>query len=792
MNAWLIAARSFRRKPAFTISAVLVLAVGVAAVMVAFSVGDVLVLRPLPWKNAASVVSIKEIRIPTSNSTGELTPADFIELQGATHTLDSVAAWIGISRTLQGGKFPEVENGVGCSASLFSLMGIVPELGRVYAPGAPDAVMISDALWRRQFDGDEKILGRSIQLDGKPYQIVGVLSADTAYPRHVDIWIPLRSFAFLFRLRQLPFFSVLGHLRQGTNIGMAQQESDAIASRLRQEHPGEEGGIVFTLEPFRRSFFGNELPVLGLLSVAAVILLALACINVMTILLAGALGRRREIAVHLALGADQSTLRRQFLREGLLLSFLGGITGVCLAPPLIRFVELLLPDEIVLRHGLGIDWRGALFALAVSVFCGLSFALMPTLVHGRAADLSKTLHGESPYHAGDRRSRNAWFLLVTAEVALTVCLCIGAGLLIKSFMRLTEVKLGLNPENVLSVRVSLPSPKYADNALKVSMAESLSASLSRLYGVKSVGIITFLPLSNTIAKSTVEIPGVSGIVNGEADAALEVVDESYFRTLQVPLLAGKFFSSVNAPAGPKVCLVNKAFATKYLSQINPVGETIRVGQAGEGYRILGVVGDTRADLARPPEPTIFLEYAQAPWSDFDIVLRTTVPPEQLINSARTTIWSLDSQLPLIRIMTLDRMLTDSLLDTRLRSWFASLYAALCLVLAGTGLYAVAAYSVRTRRREIAIRMSLGAGPARIFGWVLKTGSAPLAFGVVAGVLLSGLLGKLVSAFLYGVRPDDVGTLVLVTVFVLVSGMIPICVPAWHASRIQPARLLRYE
>jgi predicted permease len=793
MKGWYVALSSLKRKSKATIAAVLILSFGIAAVTATVSVGSAVFVRSLPWKDADRVVIIKETGVTSGHSLSSLEPATYFDLRNGAHGLTEFAAWVGVSRNLRGGISPEALNGVAVSPGLFSLLGIKPELGRIFDPKETAVSLISDALWKRQFNGNPNVIGKAIELDGKAFQIIGVLSRDQQYPEQTDFWIPLGSFTPLFSLRGVPLFSAAARLRPGANLSAVQGEVDSIATRVHKQFPN--GGDGFRLVPFREALFGNTKSLVLLLLLATFFLLGVACVNLMIILLSKTLDRRSEIAMQMTLGASRRHLALQFVREGFLLSGGGGVLGLCLAPLLFFLVQHLLPQQSFVPPTIGLDVLGLITSLLISTTCGLVFATFPLFLYIRNTELRVLLFSQLR-RSDDRFAGAAWNTLVSTEIAFTVVLCVGAGLLLKSLVQLSRVQLGLDPVNVLSVRLNLTGPQYAPSARKIVTVETVLQKISSLPEVEADGLITFMPLGGAESQSDVLLPPsavspqpkITGIVT-------EAVSGEYFQTLRIPLLRGRLFGTEDGPDAPRVCLLNEAFLKEFFPRSDPIGETISVGQADAKYRVVGIVGNVRGvSSADPPRSTVFVKYEQAPWAAFDLVVRSRSKPENLIPSVQKAVWSVDPDLPLIRVATIDGLLKDSLGDRQTRTSFLSIYAFLCLCLAGMGLYAVLSYAAEKRRREIAVRMALGATRAEIFGSIIRRGIIPIAIGVVAGIALSLVVNRLLAAagVLYEVTSGDPVTLVTVAIFVAIVGVATACIPARQACIIEPAKWLRYE
>lgn len=792
MQNWWIAARALKRQPRSTAAAIAVLACGMAAVTVTLSLGYVLIVQPLPWKDADRIIKIRHARDVDNKALAELAPANFIDIRDNTRIFEGLAAWVGISKTLKGGLYPEALHGVAASASLFSLLAITPQFGRYYNENETGTVVISQEVWRRQFGMSPDVIGKVIEIDGQSHQIIGVIPQSLSYPEGADFWVPLSSFAPLFAIRETPLFSVLAKLKPGGDLRGTQRELDFLAAQLHQRYPAS-ANVRFSPQFFRASLFGDIRPILIILLTASTFLLAVACINIMTILFSAALARRQELAVRLALGASQAGLRRQFLREGLLLSCTGGVLGLFLTPLLFRLLRQMLPQRSILYENVGLNFI-AVLSVALSVLaCGLIFSSVPAWLQTRRENLAGILGGEALQPAV-HKSGFMWDVLVISEIAFTMALCIGAALLSKSLWRLTHVDLGFDPTNVLVVRISVPVTPQARTSVSTTVADELLRSLAGLPGVEFGGITTFVPLSGRAALYDVFLPPAASSSELRLhNVSVEAVSGDYFRVLRIPTQKGRLLLSNDVVDAPKVCLINQAFVDKYFSTINPVGQTIAIAKAAEKYRIVGVVGNIRnRAIAQPPAGAIFVAYSQAPWSQFDIVLRTMSDPHGLVSSVLKKTHSIDPDLVLIQATTFEDILKSSLTDSRLRTIFLSVYAVLCLCLAGTGLYAVVAHAAQQRRREIALRMALGAARSDVFRLILRKGLVPIVTGLLVGGFVSIGVSRTVAKSLYGVSPSDHAIFLCVAALIFLLCISVTSIPAVRASNLNPIHWLRHN
>ena len=785
--------------PAFTLSIVLVLALGIGATTAIFSVLDAALLRPLPYPDPERLVAVHSL----GHEDNELAVSfpEYVDWQRAPEVFADLGAYFTTTLPLTGGGEPEMLNVVQMSASVPRMLGALPRVGRAFtpgedAPGAERVVMLSEGLWRRRFGGDPKILGRPILLSELPFTVIGIIPSvrrsivpkDLAAAREVDAWIPLRLDAERAP-RDFHFLDVVGRLRPGLDFEHAQERIASFADRLRETGVTE---FRIRLGRLERLVIGDARPLLFALAGAASMVLLIVCTNVANLLLARAAVRRREIAVRAALGAARGRILRQLLIETLLLALLGGGAGVLVAWAGVAGFRALSPGSVPRLAEAAVDARMLGFALVLSLLTGLLFGLLPALRASRA-DLGEVMKiGARGAIGGPARDRLRGALIV-AEVALSFALLIGAGLLIRSLDRLLAVDKGFNSERVISAFVLLPFSRYPEAHQHAAFFRELRERVAALPGVQTVGYVNTLPLTGG-ANGGIGIEGRTYPPGAEPGAWKRVASPGYFEALRTPLLAGRTFDERDAAGAPAVVVVNQTFARRYFPGESPIGKRVDFRWDTQGMQeIVGVVGDAREQgLHQPAEPAIYIPFAQRPDAWAYLVVRTSGDPASLVPSLREVVASLDRNLPLSEVRTLEDVVSEGLAERRLAMSLFGAFSALSLVLAALGLYAVISYTVVQRRQEIGIRMALGARAEHVLRSVLRQGLALSAAGVALGALAALWLGQFLSGLVFGVGTTDPATFAGVALLLVLTALVASLVPAVRAAHLDPASVLRSE
>jgi putative ABC transport system permease protein len=796
--------RMLSKKPGFTAIAVLTLALGIGANTAIFSVVNAILLRPLPFKESDRLALLWSVNSRDGNMQQPHSFLDFNDLRQQSSSFSEIAAasgfWLFV---LSGGAEPEQIEGQYVSASLFPMLGVAPQQGRVFLPeedrpnGAP-AVIISDNLWRRYFGGDPGIVGKTLKLNGNQFNIVGVMPAGFQFLDRVDLWVPVARNMLVDSARSVRWLSVAGRLKPDVTIDLSGAEMTTIARRLEQQYPDTNSGVGARVVPLHQQVAGKVRPALLLLSGAVGLMLLIVCVNVANLLLARSASRRKELAIRAALGAGRARLIRQLMTESVTLSLAGGAAGLLVA---IWGVDLLLslsPAQIPKYNKIGVDLTVLCFTLAVALGAGLLFGLAPALQTTRI-NLNESLkEGARGTGLSHRRVSN---LLVVAQIAMTLVLLIGAGLLVRSFMRMLEVNPGFVTENVLTAQVLLPAAKYAQPQQRAEFYRQLESRLKSLPEVASVGAVTRLPLGALAnVTSFVQIEGQTAEPGRWPEIDFRRASDDYFRAMGIPLRAGRFVTEQDVTSGARLVVINEAMAKRFWPNEDPIGKRLRMGvnpEQSNWQTIVGVVGSVRhMGLDIEPRPEIYLHTLTNPLFAPVVAIRAKSDPQNLIAAVRNVARSIDSDVTLANINTMEKLVSASMAQRRFAMLLLGVFAAIALALSAVGVYGVVSYSVAQRTNEIGVRMALGAGSRDVIGMVLKEGMllALIGAGIGAGaaIALTRLMSGLLSSLLFSLRATDPVTFVGVALLLGIVTLIACYIPARRAAKVDPMTALRCE
>lgn len=799
----LYAFRTLRRSPTFTAAAALTLALGIGANTALFTVINAVLLRPLPYPEAGRLVKLYE-RVAGGGAAAAWSPADFLEFRRHLRSFTHVAAYREGPLNITGRAQPQRINGAGVTADFFAAMNVSPQLGRTFdpqrdRPGTPLAVL-SDSLWRRQYGADPNIAGKTVDIDGEPRTITGVMPAGFQFPAGCEAWTlsrfavpeyPLAPTVDRSNDRGGHYFDIIARLKPGVTMAQAQAESEAVARRLKRQYgDGEEADGAAIVE-LREDLVGQTKPALLLLLGAVTLLLLIACVNVANLLLARGASRQKEIAVRGALGAGRWRIVRQLLTESVLLAGAGGVAGILLAYLALIPLRAFIPAEMISGAPLKMDLTVLAFTAGVSLAAGVFFGLFPAL--GLAGRELNGMLGESGRGStSSARARRMQGALVIAEIALASVLIVAAGLLIRSFGHLLETQEGFNPERLLSLRLSLSPASYPNPAKRALFVRRTLEEIGAQPGVVSAGAVSRLPLNPWNSTRDLKIKGRPPSASGGASLDYSVVTPDYFSTLGVRLIRGRAFTDRDDTT--VAVLINEAAARRFWPGQNPAGAEVRAGacaEAGQWCQVVGIVSNIRQhNLAQPPAPAIYVPYARDPWPFMALVVRTETEPLRAARAVESAIHTVDKNQPVFQVRAMREVVSSSLSARRFRMMILGLFSALALTLACIGIYGVMVYAVVQRSSEIGIRIALGAQPNRILMLVLAAGLRLAAAGVGLGAILSLGLNRFLGSALYGVTPADgltffTAAAVLMTVAILAS-----YVPARRAMSIDPIVVLR--
>jgi putative ABC transport system permease protein len=800
--------RTFSNSPSSTAVAILVLGLGIGANAAIFSVTDAALFRSLPYKDPGRIVFIWGNKLSKGMREQMLSPADYKDYQTRSQGFDRLGAIRSESSVLTGGEAPERVQTAAVSATIFEILGMRPVLGRVFTPqedqpGHNHIAILSDGFWQRHFARDDGVLGKTVELDGNAFTIVGVAPPGFGLPESKsELWIPYAPDPadLLPSNRALRFLTVLGQLRAGTSLEQAQSEMRIVAGQLAREYPDKNAGFSIDLVPLREQLVGDLRPTLWMLMAAVAVVLLIACVNAAHLLLVQAGAREKEIAVRTALGANPMRLVRQVLTESVLLALIAGLLGLLLAYWGTWLLAKLAPGGIPEAGNIAPDWRVLAFTLGVSVATGLAFGLAPALSITRS-NLNLVLRSGGRGATGNRAQGRLRDILLACEVASSAVLLIGAGLLIRSLIHLQDVNPGFRPDHVLTMELSLPPDRYP--GLKVGLFyEQLLHRVGRLPGVQSAGISRFLPLSGNDASGNFQIEGQPPL--GSADqprAKFRTASGGYFAALGIPLIRGRLFDNRDNQHTPKVVVINETAARRYWPHEDPIGKRILSGfDRDQWSTIIGVVGDVKhAGLDAAVQPETYYHYLQIPpetmnfaESTMSLAIRTAADPDAMASSVRAELRAIDPSQPVFDVRAMEDLVESSIARPRFRTFLVSVFAALALALSSLGLYGVIAYSVSQRITELGIRMALGAEPGSILKLVVWHAAKLALFGLLGGVAMILAAGHVISRFLFGINPADPVTLAAASLVILLVAITASWVPALRAARVDPAIALRAE
>lgn len=798
--------RKMRAAPAFTAAAVATIALAIGANTAVFSVVYAALLRPLPYRNSDRIVAVlAEFR-------GErwvASPPDFVDWRAQSRSFAAMAAINPYPHTLTGVGDPEVVPAASVTADFFDVFGVAPALGRPFDPneltaGHEPTVILSDALWRQDFAARRDIIGASIQLDGKAARVVGVMPPGFAYPRRARLWTPLAFSANdLATQRGAHYLDVVARLRPAVGAELAARDMETIAARLADTYPRTNKGHSAVVLALRDTIIGATPRRALLVLLGAVGLVTLiACVNVASLLLARGTARRHELAIRAALGASPTGLLRTALTESVLLAFCGGALGLVIGVLAVRALAVLRPAALTDVGPISVDGIVIAFTFGASVITGVAFGMVPAVQAMRMATMHAGLQSTTRSDTAGLRAGRVRATLVAAELALSVLLLIGAGLLIKSFIRLQNVPSGFDARGVLTFGISLPEARYPKPSDAATFYQSLITELDSLPDVAVAGGISIVPLDG--ADFEISVMSVDGRTIPDADQPspqIRLATPDAFRALGIRLVRGRGFSTSDRSGQPRVAIVNERAARLLWPTGDALGHRLEIGTkfglGGErgGGEVVGIVADVHDQgLGVPPEPTVYLSHAQFPVSDMSVVVRARggADPLRLAPPARAVVRRFDPQLPLAHVESMSDIQSASVAQPRFVTLLLASFAFIALVLAVVGVYGVMTYLVGQRTRELGIRMALGASRRAVVVSTLGRVFKPIVLGLGAGIIAALVLTRAMQRLLYDVKPSDPATLVVVPMVLAVVALAAAYVPARRARNVDPVIALRSE
>ncbi len=808
-------ARMLLKNPGFTLIAVITLALGIGANTAIFSVVNGVLLRPLAYQEPAQIMTLLQ------EGRGPVSPANFLDFRTSSQSFTQMTvaeAWGG---TLAGKDRPESLAGLRMGEGLFELLGVSPLLGRTlqaedYEPGKDHVLVLSHKLWQRAFGGDPQIVGRQLMLNSESYTVVGVMPPQFLFPpfwsTRAEMWAPL-DLRPRATQRGGNSLRVFARLKPGVSQTQAQAEVDAVNKRLALAYPDANTGLNIRVTPLNEKVVGNVRPALVALSVTVCFVLLIACANVACLLLARAASRQKEAAVRVALGASRWRILRQLLTESLMLSLFGAALGVLLAVWGVDWLTTLLAGNstsfsvrLPRLSEIKLDATALGFTFAVSLLTSLLFGLAPALAASKP-DLNQVLkEGGRGTTGGRRRLRES---LVVAELALALVLLIGAGLLMNSFIKLQAVDPGFNPHNLLTMTVSLNGASQYVGPARETFYQQMTDRLSALPGVESVSAINHLPLAGDVWGNSFVIEGRPLPPPGQEIVTTERVSRpGYFRTMSIPLRAGRDFTERDTPDAPGFVIINETLARRYWPSEDPIGKRLTfdnprsASPAPRWLTVVGVIKDVKQDnWVGAPGNEVYEPFQQSrgfytrttgPFTAMTLVIRTSVAPQSLATAVQETVKALDRNLPVSSALSMEQVIADTLWQPRFNLQLIGLFAAVALALAAIGLYGVMSYSVAQRTHEVGLRMALGAQSGDVLKLVVGQGMKLALLGVGAGLLVSVALTRLMTRLLFGVSATDLTTFAVIAILLMLVALVACWLPARRAARVEPLAALRYE
>ena len=801
------ATRTLGARPGFTFVVVFILALGIGANSVVFSVVDAVLFRPLPFVEPERLVAIWDEN-PEKSMLGQgPAPGNLLDWREEAEVFDGIGAWYaGEPRTVRDSSSAEKVSATEVTTDFFSVFGRQPLLGRTFEPEEVDreapVVVLGYGYWLSRFGASADVVGSKILIDEIPHEILGVMPEDFAIPdRDVGLWLPWDFRLSYANLPQVPrdyrFLRVVGRLKPGVGMERAQADMDRMAKALEEAHPTFNAGWRQRIVPLQEEMVGDIRPALILLFGAVGFVLMIACTNIANLLMARASDRGREMALRSAIGASRLRLLRQLLTESVLLSGFGGIVGVGVAFLGLRLLIGLAPTGLPRFDEVVLDGRVLLFAAVLTAVSGVIFGSLPAL-HSSRVDLSTALKAGSRGSGEGGTGRRFRDALVVAEISAALVLLVGAGLLIQSFVRILDIDPGYDAENVLVMRTFPDPDKYGSAEARLSYFDTLRERLAAFPGVISVGAATGLPLNafNNTPTRPYWREGTPILAENAAEADVTMVTEGFFRTMEVPLVSGRDFDGRDSLDASPVVIVNRALARSLWPEEDAVGNYLMIDYSRRGtypYEIIGVVGDMRsAGMKVDPRPEIFMPHAQVPYVTMNVVLRTSTDTAPLIPAVREVILEMDPTQPVHSVTTMDALVASSVAGDRFSTFLLGVLSLLALTLAASGIYSLMAYSVSQRSHEIGVRMALGARRGAILRMVITQGGLLTALGVGIGVSLALVLGQAMSSLLYDVSATDGLTFVVVPTLLALSALGASLVPAYRATRVNPIQTLHHE
>jgi putative ABC transport system permease protein len=794
--------RVLRKNPGFAAAAILVLALGIGANTAIFSVVNAVLLRPLPLPEPERLMLVWHVP-PAKSFPGvtrfSVSTANYLDWQKQNHVFEKMAAFGRSSMNLTGGKQPESLTAGAATADFFGVMKAAPALGRTFAadedqPGHDKVAVLSNAFWQSHFAANRNVLGQKLTLDGEAYSVIGVMPATFDFPPKAQVWVPLAWTDKERAVRGDHNYIVAARLKAGVDLKHAQAEMDTISSQLQQQYPVDDAGWGAVVVPLREELVGDVRPALLVLLGAVAFVLLIACANVTNLTLAKTWGRKKEIAIRTVLGASRGRVLRQVLLETMMLSLAGGVLGVFLARVIVSLIVANFSDELPRFWEVGVDAWVLAFTLVISIFTGVLAGLAPAwrLTKTNLNEAMKQGLGKTDSDSGGNRTRS---VLVVSEVALSLVLLIGAGLMVRSLWNLRSVKPGFDAQNVLTMTLAIPDTKYKEPYQKAGFYKQVLERVRVLPGVESAGAITSLPLTGGSTQPfSIEGEPVVPMAD-QPEVAVREITGGYLRSMHVPLLSGREIGDADMADRPAVALVSESFAKRFWPHDNPLGKHLTLTfYPGIAREVVGVVGDVKQDGLDMDmgKETIYASLAQIQRTRAQLVVHTSAPPSSLVSAVTNAVHQVDPDEPVLKVETMEDVVDASLFQQRFSVILLGAFAGLALLLAAVGIFSVLAFAVRRRVQEIGIRMALGAQIGDVLRMVLYDGMKPTLIGVGIGLTGALALGRAVSSLIYGVSATDPATYIAGAGLLAAVALCASVIPAICATKVDPMRALRDE
>jgi putative ABC transport system permease protein len=799
--------RGLIKHPGFSAIVIITLALGIGASTAIFSVVNSVMLRRLPYRTADRIVAIQEVN--REGRQGQVTGPNFLDWRAQNTVFEHLAAIKITNANLTLADQAERIDVAQTSANFFDVFGVGPQFGRLFVAGDEQAghapvVVLSDRLWRRRFGADPGVVGQQVNLDGATYTAIGIAPAGFQYPNKTEAWLPPRNLAPEMnpaieptQRRGSGYLSAIALLKPGVPVAQAASEMETITARLRQQYPETNNNRFNRVVSLQEHLVGKSDTMLWLLFGAVMFVLLIACANVANLLLASAAARGKEMAIRAALGASRFRVMRQLLTESMMLALAGGVLGLILSSYGVTAITKLLPRDFPRLNEIGMDWRVFGFTLGASLLTGLLFGFAPAL-HLSRGDVQDAMKETSRGTAGGARHTRLRHTLIITEVALSVVLLAGAGLLFRSFLRLQAVDAGFTPQQVLTARLSPAGPQFSDDESLMNFYDQVLERTRAIPGVESAGAINTLPLHPGPTLGF-RIEGRSIVpVDKWPHTNFRNVSPDYFRTMNIPVLKGRAFTPQDDSNAPLRLMINQALAQRDFAGEDAVGKRVTFGnprQDGEPvwYEIVGVTANVRSLELREEAPAeLYFTSKQSLFQNMALVVRSTIEPESLAPALRQAVAEVDRTVPVSEVRTMEHIVSESVTQPRFNLFLLGVFSCLALLLSVAGIYGVTAYTVTQRTHELGIRIALGAQVGDVLRMILGQGMAVIGAGIVIGLIAAFALMRLMNSLLFGVSAADPLTFVGITVVLVGAGLLACYIPARRATKVDPLEALRYE